>query len=48
MDFLFTKEQEMLRDSIRKFIKKECPKEYCREIDEAKRLQEERESNDRI
>jgi acyl-CoA dehydrogenase len=38
MDFLFTEEQEMLRDSIRKFIKKECPKEYCREIDEAKRF----------
>lgn len=38
MDFLFTEEQEMLRGSIRKFIKRECPKEYCREIDEAKRF----------
>ncbi len=37
MDFQFTEEQEMLRDSIRKYLKKECPKEYCREIDEAKR-----------
>jgi len=37
MDFQFTEEQEMLRDSIRKYLKKECTKEYCREIDEAKR-----------
>lgn len=37
MDFKFTDEQEMLRDSIRKYLKKECPKEYLREIDEAKR-----------
>jgi acyl-CoA dehydrogenase len=37
MDFKFTEEQEMLRDNIRKYLKKECPKEYCREIDEAKR-----------
>lgn len=37
MDFRFTEEQEMLRDSIRKYLKKECPKEYLREIDEAKR-----------
>ncbi|MFC1825064.1 acyl-CoA dehydrogenase family protein [Thermodesulfobacteriota bacterium] len=38
MDFTFTEEQEMLRDTIRKFIKKECPREYCREIDEEKRF----------
>lgn len=31
MDFNFTQEQEMLRDSIRDFMKKKCPREYVRE-----------------
>ena len=34
MDFGFTKEQKLLRDSIRDFISKECPREYVRELDE--------------
>jgi len=34
MDFGFTKEQKMLRDSIREFMAKECPREYVRELDE--------------
>lgn len=33
MDFGFTKEQEMLRRSIRDFMKKECSMEYVRELD---------------
>jgi acyl-CoA dehydrogenase len=34
MDFELTEEQEMLKESIRKFIAKECPREYARELDE--------------
>jgi len=33
MDFGFTKEQKMLRNSIREFMAKECPREYVRELD---------------
>lgn len=35
MDFSFTEEQEMMRDTIRKFIKKELNKEYIRKWDES-------------
>jgi acyl-CoA dehydrogenase len=34
MDFQFTEEQELLRQTIRKFIERECPREYQRELDE--------------
>lgn len=34
MDFDLTQEQRMIRESVRKFLEKECPKEYVREIDE--------------
>ena len=34
MDFKFTEEQELLRQTIRKFIERECPREYQRELDE--------------
>ncbi|MFC1859031.1 acyl-CoA dehydrogenase family protein [Thermodesulfobacteriota bacterium] len=34
MEFGFTKEQEMLRRSVRDFMKKECPPEYVGELDE--------------
>jgi len=34
MDFKFTEEQELLRQTIRKFIEKECPREYQRDLDE--------------
>lgn len=34
MDFGFTEDQEQLRRTLRKFIEKECPKEYQRELDE--------------
>ena len=34
MNFEFTDEQEMLRKTIRKFIERECPREYQRELDE--------------
>ena len=34
MDFEFTQEQKDLRDGIRDFIKKECPRGYLRELDE--------------
>ncbi len=32
MDFSFTKDQEMIRSSVREFLKKECPKEKIREL----------------
>jgi alkylation response protein AidB-like acyl-CoA dehydrogenase len=38
MDFRFTKEQEMLRGTIRALIKKECPKELIREWDRRKEV----------
>lgn len=34
MDFSLTEEQELFRESIRRFLKKECPKEYTRNLDE--------------
>lgn len=34
MDFSLSPEQEMLRNSLRKFLQKECSKEYIRECDE--------------
>jgi len=34
MEFTFTEEQELLRQTIRKFIERECPREYQRELDE--------------
>jgi len=34
MDFKFTEEQEMLRNTVREFLNKECPKESVREWDE--------------
>ncbi|MBM3298831.1 MAG: acyl-CoA dehydrogenase family protein [Deltaproteobacteria bacterium] len=34
MDFTFTEEQEMLRDTVRRFVEKEIPAELVREIDE--------------
>ncbi|MBW1828934.1 MAG: acyl-CoA/acyl-ACP dehydrogenase, partial [Deltaproteobacteria bacterium] len=32
MDFSFTKDQEMIRSSVREFLKKECPKDKIREL----------------
>jgi acyl-CoA dehydrogenase len=37
MDFTLTSEQEMLRNSLRKFLQKECPRDYIRECDEQER-----------
>ena len=34
MEFTFTEEQELLRQTIKKFMEKECPREYQRELDE--------------
>lgn len=34
MDFEFTQEQKAMRDGIRDFVKKECPREYLRQLDE--------------
>jgi alkylation response protein AidB-like acyl-CoA dehydrogenase len=34
MDFTFTDEQEMLRDTVRRFVEQEIPPELAREIDE--------------
>ncbi len=34
MDFKFTEEQELFCQTLRKFIKRECPREYQRELDE--------------
>lgn len=36
MDFKFTDEQEMLRNTMRSFVVKECQKEYARKLDESK------------
>ncbi len=36
MDYAFTREQERIRSAIREFLRKECPKEYIRRIDEEK------------
>ena len=35
MDFNLSEEQKMLRETMTRFIKKECPKEIVRELDEA-------------
>lgn len=35
MDFTFTEEQEMLRDTIRRFVEKEIPPQVARQIDQA-------------
>ena len=37
MDFGFTEEQGLLRQTVRDFIRRECPREYAREIDEQER-----------
>ena len=37
MDFALTEEQKMLKNSVKEFIKKECPREYVRKIDEERR-----------
>jgi butyryl-CoA dehydrogenase len=34
MDFGFTEEQKLLEETVRRFVEKECPREYLREIDE--------------
>ncbi|MDY7031790.1 MAG: acyl-CoA dehydrogenase family protein, partial [Thermodesulfobacteriota bacterium] len=34
MEFGFTEEQRILRESVRDFMEKECPPEYIRELDE--------------
>jgi acyl-CoA dehydrogenase len=36
MEFGFSEEQNVLRQSIQDFVKKECPPEYIRELDERK------------
>ena len=38
MDFRFTEEQEMLRDTVRRFVAKEIPEEKVKEIDEQDRF----------
>ena len=38
MDFSFSEEQEMLRATVGKFMKKECPREYVRECDESAKV----------
>lgn len=38
MDFSFSEEQEILRATVAKFMKKECPREYVRECDEEKKV----------
>ncbi len=34
MDFSFTKDQELLRNMVCEFVRRECPREYIRQIDE--------------
>ena len=34
MDFELNEERKMLVDMLRKFVSKECPRQYAREIDE--------------
>lgn len=34
MDFSFSEEKEMLRKTVQRFVKKECTREYARELDE--------------
>jgi len=41
MDFTFSEEQNLLRQSVIDFAKKECPPEYIREIDERKEFPQE-------
>ena len=35
MDFNLSEEQKMLRETMTRFIEKECPKEVVRKLDEA-------------
>ena len=32
MDFGFTPEQELLRDSVREFMRRQCPADYSRQL----------------
>lgn len=41
MDFKFTEAQLLLRNSIREFLQKECPKNYIRELEEKEEYPEE-------
>ena len=38
MDFGFTEDQRMLRESVRRFMQKECTREYIRECNENERF----------
>ncbi len=38
MDFSFTEEQNLLRDSVRELMRRECPPEYARRCDEEHRF----------
>ena len=38
MEFGFTEEQRMLRESVRRFMKKDCTREYIRESSENERV----------
>ena len=38
MDFSLTEEQQLIKDSVRNFMRKECPVEYVRECDEEERF----------
>ena len=41
LNFTFTEEQEMLRDSVKKFMQKESPLSFAQEIDEKKEFPDE-------
>lgn len=41
MDFGLTEEQQLLQDSVRKFMEKECPPEYAMECDEQEKYPQE-------
>lgn len=38
MDFILNEEQEMIKNSIREFMEKECPREYVRQHDEEEKF----------
>lgn len=38
MDFALTPERQMLRDTVRDFVRRECTREYARELDEQERF----------
>ena len=38
MNFILTEEQEMFKKSVRKFMEKECPREYVRQHDEEEKF----------